>query len=47
MHCPAADVKSQDAVYVLAYSVIMLNVDLHSPQVRVSDFEVSSMEDNI
>ena len=26
------DVKSQDAVYILAYSVIMLNTDLHSPQ---------------
>jgi brefeldin A-resistance guanine nucleotide exchange factor 1 len=32
----AAEVKSQDAVYVLAYSVIMLNTDLHNPQVRVS-----------
>ncbi|SCV67937.1 BQ2448_58 [Microbotryum intermedium] len=29
-----ADIKSQDAVYVLAYSVIMLNTDLHNPQVR-------------
>ncbi|KAI0256486.1 Sec7-domain-containing protein [Lactifluus subvellereus] len=29
-----AEVKSQDAVYVLAYSVIMLNTDLHNPQVR-------------
>ncbi|KAI0273816.1 hypothetical protein BC834DRAFT_855713 [Gloeopeniophorella convolvens] len=28
------EVKSQDAVYVLAYSVIMLNTDLHNPQVR-------------
>lgn len=32
---PAAEIKSQDATYVLAYSVIMLNTDLHSPQVRV------------
>ncbi|KAI0282184.1 Sec7-like domain protein [Russula aff. rugulosa BPL654] len=26
--------ETQDAVYVLAYSVIMLNTDLHNPQVR-------------
>lgn len=25
-------IKSQDAVYVLAYSVIMLNTDQHNPQ---------------
>lgn len=31
-------VKSQDAVYVLAYSVIMLNTDLHNPQNRVREF---------
>lgn len=29
------EIKSEDAVYVLAYSVIMLNTDLHNPQVRV------------
>ncbi|KAK7440220.1 GDP/GTP exchange factor for ARF [Stygiomarasmius scandens] len=29
-----AGVKNQDAVYVLAYSIIMLNTDLHNPQVR-------------
>lgn len=28
-------IKSEDAVFVLAYSVIMLNTDLHNPQVRV------------
>ncbi|KAK4697919.1 golgi-specific brefeldin A-resistance guanine nucleotide exchange factor 1, partial [Phenoliferia sp. Uapishka_3] len=28
------EIKSQDAVYVLSYSIIMLNTDLHSPQVR-------------
>ncbi|KAK4052248.1 GDP/GTP exchange factor for ARF [Microbotryomycetes sp. JL221] len=28
------EIKSQDAVYILAYSVIMLNTDLHNPQVR-------------
>ncbi|KAG6909836.1 hypothetical protein DXG01_015109 [Tephrocybe rancida] len=28
------EIKSQDAVYVLAYSIIMLNTDLHNPQVR-------------
>jgi Sec7-like guanine-nucleotide exchange factor len=32
---PPAEVKSQDAVYILAYSVIMLNTDLHNPQIRV------------
>ncbi|KAG8217297.1 hypothetical protein J3R82DRAFT_5392 [Butyriboletus roseoflavus] len=29
-----AEIKTQDAVYVLAYSIIMLNTDLHNPQVR-------------
>ncbi|KAK4046649.1 GDP/GTP exchange factor for ARF [Microbotryomycetes sp. JL201] len=29
-----AEIRSQDAVYVLAYSVILLNTDLHNPQVR-------------
>ena len=28
-------IKSEDAVFVLAYSVILLNTDLHNPQVRV------------
>ncbi|KAI6036851.1 hypothetical protein BKA83DRAFT_4168243, partial [Pisolithus microcarpus] len=28
------EIKSEDAVYVLAYSVIMLNTDLHNPQIR-------------
>ncbi|KAH9946245.1 Sec7-domain-containing protein [Epithele typhae] len=28
------EIKSQDAVYVLAYSIIMLNTDQHSPQIR-------------
>jgi brefeldin A-resistance guanine nucleotide exchange factor 1 len=32
----SAEIASQDAVYVLAYSVIMLNTDLHNPQNRVS-----------
>ncbi|KAF8577240.1 Sec7-domain-containing protein [Ramaria rubella] len=27
-------IKSEDAVFVLAYSVILLNTDLHNPQVR-------------
>ena len=31
-----AEIRSEDAVYVLAYSVIMLNTDLHNPQIRVS-----------
>ncbi|THH01721.1 hypothetical protein EW026_g1024 [Hermanssonia centrifuga] len=29
-----AEVKSQDAVYVLAYSIILLNTDQHNPQIR-------------
>jgi brefeldin A-resistance guanine nucleotide exchange factor 1 len=29
------DIKSQDAVFVLAFAVIMLNTDLHSPNIRV------------
>ncbi|KZT26496.1 Sec7-domain-containing protein [Neolentinus lepideus HHB14362 ss-1] len=29
-----AEIKNQDAVYVLAFSIIMLNTDLHNPQVR-------------
>ena len=28
------EIKSSDAGYVLSYSIIMLNTDLHSPQVR-------------
>jgi len=31
-----AEIATEDAVYVLAYSVIMLNTDLHNPQNRVS-----------
>jgi brefeldin A-resistance guanine nucleotide exchange factor 1 len=29
-------IKTQDAVYILSYSVLMLNTDLHNPQNRVS-----------
>ncbi|KAL0063281.1 GDP/GTP exchange factor for ARF [Marasmius tenuissimus] len=29
-----AEIKDEDAVYVLAFSIIMLNTDLHNPQVR-------------
>ncbi|KAF8432469.1 hypothetical protein L210DRAFT_3623319 [Boletus edulis BED1] len=29
-----AEIKTQDAVYVLAYSIILLNTDLHNPQIR-------------
>lgn len=29
------EIQSEDAVYVLTYSIIMLNTDLHNPQVRV------------
>ncbi|RKP06313.1 hypothetical protein THASP1DRAFT_18630, partial [Thamnocephalis sphaerospora] len=32
-----ADIATQDATYVLAFSVIMLNTDLHNPQVKVSN----------
>jgi brefeldin A-resistance guanine nucleotide exchange factor 1 len=39
----AADIKSQDATYVLSYSVIMLNTDLHNPQVRVSQASDSAL----
>jgi Sec7-like guanine-nucleotide exchange factor len=31
-----AEIATEDAVYVLAYSVILLNTDLHNPQNRVS-----------
>jgi brefeldin A-resistance guanine nucleotide exchange factor 1 len=30
------EIKSEDAVYVLAYSIILLNTDLHNPQITVS-----------
>ncbi|KIK98831.1 hypothetical protein PAXRUDRAFT_823441 [Paxillus rubicundulus Ve08.2h10] len=29
-----AEIKTQDAVYVLAYSIILLNTDQHNPQIR-------------
>ncbi|KAL5490206.1 GEA2 [Sanghuangporus weigelae] len=29
-----AGIKSQDSVYILTYSIIMLNTDLHNPQIR-------------
>ncbi|KAG7086681.1 hypothetical protein E1B28_002619 [Marasmius oreades] len=29
-----AEIKSEDAVYVVAFSIILLNTDLHNPQVR-------------
>lgn len=29
-----AEIKTQDAVHVLAFAIIMLNTDLHNPQVR-------------
>lgn len=32
------EIKSEDAVYVLAYSIILLNTDLHNPQIRVLAF---------
>jgi brefeldin A-resistance guanine nucleotide exchange factor 1 len=32
----AEGINSQDAVFVLAFAVIMLNTDLHSPNIRVS-----------
>lgn len=34
----AKEIETQDATFVLAYSVIMLNTDQHNPQVRVSCF---------
>jgi hypothetical protein len=38
VHRITAEIKTEDAVYVLAYSVIMLNTDLHNPQIRVRSF---------
>ena len=35
-----AEVKSQDAVHVLSYAIIMLNTDSHNPQVRVSNYHL-------
>lgn len=34
LKCNPASFKSADVAYVLAYSVIMLNTDLHNPQVK-------------
>ena len=34
------EINSQDATFVLAYSVIMLNTDQHNPQVRVSSISL-------
>ncbi|KAI9208547.1 uncharacterized protein BJ171DRAFT_489303 [Polychytrium aggregatum] len=31
---PERDIETQDATYILSYSVIMLNTDQHNPQVR-------------
>ena len=31
----AAEIKSSDAVHVLSFSIIMLNTDLHSPNLKV------------
>ncbi|KAG6869073.1 hypothetical protein C0993_003393 [Termitomyces sp. T159_Od127] len=33
------EIKNEDAVYVLAYSVILLNTDLHNPQVRQNIYD--------
>lgn len=38
--CFVAEIKTEDAVYVLAYSVILLNTDQHNPQVRVRALDV-------
>jgi len=32
--CTEGEIHTADAAYVLAFSIIMLNTDLHSPQVR-------------
>ena len=32
----SAEIKTEDATHVLAYSIIMLNTDQHNPQIRVS-----------
>ena len=42
-----AGILSQDAVYVLAYSVIMLNTDLHNPQNRARRMTDSAYKRNL
>ncbi|KAI1336047.1 Sec7-domain-containing protein [Xylariaceae sp. FL0016] len=32
--CPEHDIANEDAVFVLAYAIIMLNVDQHSPKLK-------------
>jgi len=34
----AAEIKSSDAVHVLSFSIIMLNTDLHSPNLKVRSY---------
>src|SRR6202023_568737 len=34
LHCNPNSFANADTAYILAYSVIMLNTDLHSPQVK-------------
>lgn len=40
-------IKSQDSVYVLAYSVIMLNTDLHNPQIRSKRMSSQAYKKNL
>jgi brefeldin A-inhibited guanine nucleotide-exchange protein len=42
VRCNPASFKSADVAYVLAYSVIMLNTDLHNPQVKKKMSKVTS-----
>lgn len=37
LFCRQTLFASADTAYVLAYSIIMLTTDLHSPQVRTAD----------
>ncbi len=41
LKCNPNSFKSADVAYVLAYSVIMLNTDLHNPQVKKKMTKVS------
>ncbi|TIC24957.1 Sec7-domain-containing protein [Wallemia mellicola] len=40
-------INSQDAVYVLAYSVILLNTDLHNPQNRARRMSIDDYKRNL
>jgi len=35
--CGPEEIRSSDAAYVLAFSVVMLNTDQHNPQVKATN----------